>query len=135
MTLYDRIKKLADEKNMSIAYIEESVQISNGSIAKWKQNIPKADNLYKVAKFLGCSVEYLMSDKHTEMTSSDVERSFLVKENIVDYKSILSENEVEILDILKKFTDNRNQIKFIARAEALAEEMLANIEENKKIKK
>ncbi len=132
MTLYDRIKKIADDKNMSIAYIEESVKISNGSIAKWKQNIPKADNLYKVAKFLGCSVEFLMSNEHFDTNSNDLENSYVIKENIVDYKSFLNENEIEILNILKRFTDNRNQIKFIARAEALAEEMLANIEENKK---
>lgn len=134
MTLYDRIKKLADDKNMTIAYIEESVHISNGSIAKWKQNIPKADNLYKVAKFLGCSVESLMIDEDADTISSDFLSNFVIKENIVDYKSFLSENEVEIIDILKKFTDNRNQIKFIARVEALAEEMLANLEESKKIK-
>ncbi len=134
MTLYDRIKKLADDKNMTIAYIEESVHISNGSIAKWKQNIPKADNLYKVAKFLGCSVESLMIDEDADIISSDFLSNFVIKENIVDYKSFLSENEVEIIDILKKFTDNRNQIKFIARVEALAEEMLANLEESKKIK-
>lgn len=132
LTLYDRIKKLADEKNMSIAYIEESVHISNGSIAKWKQNVPKVDNLYKVAKFLGCSVEFLMTDEHAVTTGNDFESEFVIKESIVDYKSFLSENEVEILDILKKFTDNRNQIKFIARVEALAEEMLANLEANKK---
>jgi len=126
--LYDRIKKIADDKNVSISYIEESVKISNGSIAKWKQNIPKADNLYKVAKFLGCSVEFLISNEHADT----IENSYVIKENIVDYKSFLNENEIEILNILKRFTDNRNQIKFIARAEALAEEMLANIEENKK---
>ncbi len=131
MTLYDRIKKIADDKNMSIAYIEESVKISNGSIAKWKQNIPKVDNLYKVAKFLGCSVEFLMTDEPADINTNDLESSYVIKENIEDYKS-LNENEIEILNILKRFTDYRNQIKFIARAEALAEEMLTNIEENKK---
>ena len=132
MTLYDRIKKIADDKNISISCIEENVQISNGSIVKWKQNIPRADSLYKVAKFLGCSVESLMSDNKDCKIYSDTYESTIIKENAEDYKSVLNENEIEIVYILRKFKDYRTQIKFIARAEVLADEMLANIEENKK---
>ncbi len=132
MTLYDRIKKIADDKNISISYIEENVQISNGSIIKWKQNIPRADSLYKVAKLLGCSVEFLMSDNKDYSMYSDTYNGITVNENTEDYKSVLNENEIEIIDILRKFKDYRTQIKFIARVEVLADEMLANIEENKK---
>lgn len=132
MTLYDRIKKIADDKNITISYIEENVQISNGAIIKWKRNIPRADSLYKVAKFLGCSVEFLMSDNKDYPMYSDTYEGIIVKENIEDYKLVLNENEIEIIDILRKFKDYRTQIKFIARVEVLADEMLANIEENKK---
>ncbi len=132
MTLYDRIKKIADDKNITISYIEENVQISNGAIIKWKRNIPRADSLYKVAKFLGCSVEFLMSDNKDYPMYSDTYDGIIVKENTEDYKLVLNENEIEIIDILRKFKDYRTQIKFIARVEVLADEMLANIEENKK---
>ena len=132
MTLYDRIKKIADDKNITISYIEENVQISNGAIIKWKRNIPRADSLYKVAKFLGCSVEFLMSDNKDYPMYSDTYEGIIVKENTEDYKLVLNENEIEIIDILRKFKDYRTQIKFIARVEVLADEMLANIEENKK---
>ncbi len=132
MTVYDRIKKIADDQNISISYIEENVQISNGSIVKWKQNIPRADSLYKVAKFLGCSVESLMSDNRDCAIYSDTYDGKIIKENSEEYKSVLNENEIEIVYILRKFKDYRTQIKFIARAEVLADEMLANIEENKK---
>ena len=64
LTLYDKVKSLADDQNISISYIEESTQLSNGSISKWKVNSPIADSLYKVAKFLGCSVDYLISDEN-----------------------------------------------------------------------
>ncbi len=132
MTVYDRIKKIADDQNISISYIEENVQISNGSIVKWKQNIPRADSLYKVAKFLGCSVESLMSDNKDCTIYSDTYDGTIIKENSEEYKSVLNENEIEIVYILRKFKDYRTQIKFIARAEVLADEMLSHIEENKK---
>lgn len=120
MTLYDRIKRMADDQNLSISYIEENAQLSNGSISKWKINIPRADSLYKVAKFLGCSVEFLISDHKNNFLSSDNH------DNDLSYNN-LSENDIEIINILRKFKTCRNQIKFIARVELLANEILANM--------
>ena len=133
MTLYDKIKSMADDQNLSISYIEENAQLSNGSISKWKINSPRADSLYKVAKFLGCSVEFLMSEQNDGQMFSDNYSGSLIGENSLNYRCSLNENEIEILNILKRFKTYRNQIKFIARVELLANEMLSNIEDNDQV--
>jgi len=130
LTLYDKIKSMADDQNLSISYIEENAQLSNGSISKWKVNSPRADSLYKVAKFLGCSVEFLMSEYNDEQVFSDNYSGSMIGESSQNHRYSLNENEIEILNILKKFKTYRNQIQFIARVELLANEMLSNIEDN-----
>ena len=121
---------MADDQNLSISYIEENAQLSNGSISKWKVNSPRADSLYKVAKFLGCSVEFLMSEYNDEQVFSDNYSGSMIGESSQNHRYSLNENEIEILNILKKFKTYRNQIQFIARVELLANEMLSNIEDN-----
>lgn len=106
MTVYDRIKQLAEVKNMTISSIEAGAQISNGSIVKWKSTMPKADNLFRVAQYLECSIEYILTGIETIQ------------------RNALSQNEQELLDLLHQFEDERAQIKFIGRVEALAKEML-----------
>lgn len=133
MTIYDKIKNMADDQNISISYIEENTELSNGSISKWKTNSPRVDSLYRVAKFLGCSLDLLMSSQHDKQVFSDAYSGSLIGENSYNNGCSLNENEIEILNILKRFKTYRNQIKFIARVELLANEMLCDIENNERI--
>lgn len=61
MNLYERIQKIADDKNVSISKIESEVGLSNGSISKWKKSTPNSDSLFKVANYLELSMEDLLS--------------------------------------------------------------------------
>lgn len=130
MTIYDKIKSIADDQNISISYIEENTELSNGSISKWKTNSPRVDSLYKVAKLLGCSLDFLMSTQNDKQMISNTYSGSLIGENSHKINFSLNENEIEILNILKRFKTYRNQIKFIARVELLANEMLCDIEDN-----
>lgn len=60
--LYDKIKKIAKENNISIYRIERDLDLSNGSIRKWNSSIPLAQTLNKVAKYLGVSISELMEE-------------------------------------------------------------------------
>lgn len=62
MNLYDRIRSLADEKGVSIYRIEKDTGLSNGAISKWNKVVPNSANLMKVAKYLGITVEDLLSN-------------------------------------------------------------------------
>lgn len=60
---FDRIKKIAREKNMSIREIEINTGLSGGSIAKWNKSSPSVDNFKKVARYLGVDVNEFLKEK------------------------------------------------------------------------
>ncbi|MBP2099542.1 helix-turn-helix domain-containing protein [Enterococcus rivorum] len=60
MSLTNRIKQLADEKNVTIAEIERKTGISNGQIRRWDSSSPKIENIQKVADFFNVSTDYLI---------------------------------------------------------------------------
>ena len=60
MTIYDIVKQLADEKNMSIAEVERTAGIANGTIGKWKNGKPKLESVVKVAKALDTEISVIV---------------------------------------------------------------------------
>lgn len=77
MGLYERIKKCADEKKISITNLEKAVGFSNGTIGKWKKSEPKASTLYQVALYFGKPIEYFLvgetvsgGNNHNVLTNS-----------------------------------------------------------------
>ncbi len=66
MTVYDNVKALANERNLTIKAIEDTCGLANGSISKWTQSTPKADILYRVAKFFDEPIEYFLTGIRTK---------------------------------------------------------------------
>lgn len=60
--LYDKIKIIAEQKNISIYRIEKDLDLSNGSIRKWNSSIPLSQTLKKVADYLNVSIDKLMEE-------------------------------------------------------------------------
>lgn len=60
--LYDKIKNIAEQKNISIYRIERDLDLSNGSIRKWNSSIPLSQTLKKVADYLNVSIDKLMEE-------------------------------------------------------------------------
>lgn len=58
--IYENIKAICDKKGISITQLEKEAGLSNGSINKWKNCIPKADSLHAVAKVLKVKMEKLL---------------------------------------------------------------------------
>lgn len=58
--LFERIKALVDEKNLSLRAIEIEANLSNNSLRRWDNSMPSADKLATVAKILQVSTDYLM---------------------------------------------------------------------------
>lgn len=63
MDFYERVKNLVKEQNLSLISFLESLGINYSSYKSAKQlnNLPRADEAVKIAKFLGTSVEYLVT--------------------------------------------------------------------------
>ncbi|MCI7739332.1 MAG: helix-turn-helix domain-containing protein [Lachnospiraceae bacterium] len=72
MTSLEIIKKLCDEKEMSISTLEKELGYSNGSLSKAKR-LP-SDRIYEISKYFGVTMEYLMTGinkKESQLNSKD----------------------------------------------------------------
>lgn len=58
--LYDNVKKICEERGISVGKIEKDLQLSNGSICKWNENEPGIRKVQKVAEYLGVAIEELL---------------------------------------------------------------------------
>ena len=60
MTIYDNIKRLCDEKGLSIARVERRAGLGNRVIAGWKKSSPRIESLKRVADVLEVSINELI---------------------------------------------------------------------------
>ena len=58
--VYENVRKLCEERGISIRTLELACGISNGTIGKWRESIPRTDVLMRVADYFGVTVESLM---------------------------------------------------------------------------
>lgn len=58
--IYDNIKRICKEKNISVAAVEKQAKLSNGTICKWNKSSPTVDSLKKVADILGVTIDELV---------------------------------------------------------------------------
>ncbi len=60
MTVFDRVKKLADSQKISIVELEEKLNFSRNSLYAWKKSKPSIDKLEAVANYFEVSTDYLL---------------------------------------------------------------------------
>lgn len=58
--LYERVKRLAKERNFSIRRLEREAGLSENSIQKWTKYSPHLSNAFAVADVLEISVDELV---------------------------------------------------------------------------
>lgn len=61
MTLKDRVKKLAQERGISLPALEAELGFGNSTIVKWDKSTPNADKLNAVAKYFDVTMDYLLN--------------------------------------------------------------------------
>lgn len=66
MTLFDRVKKLADSRGISIAELERKLKLSPNVLYKLKTQKPSTDRVEALADFFDVSVDYLLGRKEKE---------------------------------------------------------------------
>lgn len=58
--IFNNIKKICDEKGISISQLEKEAGLGNGTISGWKESMPRIDKLQAVAKVLNSEVNKLI---------------------------------------------------------------------------
>lgn len=68
--IFDRVKQLAKENNISLKDINEKAGLGTGSIYSWKSSTPSIDSLIKVAKVLKTSLDDLLGLNFVENSNN-----------------------------------------------------------------
>jgi len=56
----EKIKRLANEHDLTISRLEKYAFLQNGTVRKWDRAEPKISSIYKVSKILGIEIEKLL---------------------------------------------------------------------------
>lgn len=56
----EKIKRLANDHDLTISRLEKYAFLQNGTIRKWDKADPKVSSIYKVSKILGITIEKLL---------------------------------------------------------------------------
>ena len=60
--MYNKIKKLCDERKIAISTVEKACGIGNATIRGWMNSSPTVDKLKKVADYFGVSIDYFLEE-------------------------------------------------------------------------
>lgn len=79
MTVFDRVKELAQKQGISIVELEEKLGFGRNSLYSWKTKTPNGDRLSKVADYFGVTTDYLLGRTETPQFTSKDERDIQKK--------------------------------------------------------
>lgn len=91
MTILDRIRSLANDRKVTLAELERSLNFSNGSLRKWDTSTPSGDKIEKVADYFKVSVDYLLGRTKIPYTSNS---------------DLMNTQELETLIMFRKETED-----------------------------
>ena len=60
MTLVDKIRTLARQRDMSLPQLEQELGLGNGTISRWRNSSPNTEKLHKIADYFNVSMDYLL---------------------------------------------------------------------------
>ncbi|WAO22074.1 helix-turn-helix domain-containing protein [Paenilisteria newyorkensis] len=109
MTVFDRVKKLANERKVSLAELTKALNMGENSIYKWKTQKPAIDKLQQVADYFNVTVDYLLGREEKEeegfVTFFRANTSDLSDEK----KQLLEEELMAFMEARRKFLDGKGK--------------------------
>ena len=60
MNLLERIKKLCNQRGISVYQLEEKIDIGRNTIYQWNKRTPSTEKIQKVADYFNVSTDYLL---------------------------------------------------------------------------
>lgn len=115
MTVFERIKKLADGQGISVSKVATDLGFSENLFYQWKRASPKSDRLEKVADYFDVSVDYLLGrtdDPHFTPSHIEDEDDY-EKELIMMFRKGEKEVAPEKRDLYRKQT--KDLMSFISK--------------------
>lgn len=70
MFIYDKVKEICKERNISISSVEKKAGLGNGAITKWNNSSPTVDKLKAVADVLEIDMADLLDQYNSTAISN-----------------------------------------------------------------
>lgn len=107
MTLFERIKFLADKQHKSLKGVAVELGMSENLFYVWKKSKPKGEDLAKVADYFHTSVDYLLGREENPYTESDLEE--MAKYSMAFGGKPLTDKDREfIINFLRSYFDSKS---------------------------
>ena len=102
MNLFEKVKKLCDEKDLVVSRLEQELGFGNGTIRKWAKTIPSGDRLAKVADYFRVSVDFLLErneddEKDIARTMEKIKRQLITEQGLMFDGEVLDEETTKLL--------------------------------------
>ena len=69
----ERVKELASKRRITIAELERTLKIANGTIGKWDKQNPSIEPLTKIADYFNVTTDYLLGRNQTPKDATEKE--------------------------------------------------------------
>ncbi|CAM3381797.1 XRE family transcriptional regulator [Listeria monocytogenes] len=132
MTVFDRVKKLADSQKISLKELALRLGMGENSIYRWKDKTPTTENLLKVADYFNVSLDFLLGRSpdisiietiaaHIDPNATEKELQEIInfieekqkqhqKEETIDLVKIASKYDEDIAKFVKENPDFRYEV-------------------------
>lgn len=104
MNTFQRIQNLANKNGLSIAELERILNLSNGSIARWKKSAPSSKGLTLIADYFDVSVDYLLGREKEEYSGEKEDEVQMFRDKEA-FDSLPAEEREKVLETLREQAD------------------------------
>ncbi|QPQ31015.1 helix-turn-helix domain-containing protein [Lysinibacillus sp. JNUCC 51] len=104
--LFERVKKLAEERGENLKSVAQKLGFSENAFYKWKTQSPKSETLEKTADYFNVSIDYLLgrTDQKDILKNSDIQ-TIAAHHDGEEW----SEEELEEIEEFKRFVAMRRE--------------------------
>lgn len=102
MSLFERTKKAADARKLSLKLVASKAGLAENAIYRWDTSNPKSENLNKVAEVLGVSTDYLLGNTD-EMTPNKKDSNVSTEVDLEKDPVMLSLDGMELTEDYREF--------------------------------
>ena len=105
MTTFERIKKLAKKRDVTLQKVATDLGFGESTLYKWKKQTPNGEYLSKVADYFHVSVDYLLGREDKE-PDTDIEH---ILDNAMSYdgKPLTEHDRKALKGIIKAYLDSK----------------------------
>lgn len=107
--MYERFVKLYESKGLKPSDVAKGTDLSSTVFSEWKKgkSQPNAEKLLKIAKFLGVSMEYLMTGEEPDLSQKDTND---ISKKLEETLSLLESNQEALMFDGKAMDDTTREL-------------------------